>query len=553
MTEILETRKKSPSLDSAIASERDIELGSTREPPKLHLKDREWSMVHSFYVVMGGFVVDITELPDNEKFFPLSRKRLTLTPETLLFLAEHEPSLLDIPSEADLRDKSKANGITEMIVCLQATWFLAQFISRLSQGLAASLLELNTAAHALCALLIYCLWWSKPLDIDEPTMIPGKNSKELFAVLCFFWRFGRLELPLVDKLVRGTVFNESSRDCDQFAPKSKNNRELDLGKRSSHYNEHPSDLEERTTDQEIPEPRNSFSENTPTKLASHCQTHVMPMQPTALKITSGEAIGRVIFRQARYSPYRQQEDYTYFTIHDYNRWNLASDGWHKYSTKVEERFRWNEPLRHRMGNWPALDMLDAFYGALPDVWTGDPDFHDPQLQIFPAFTVAGLVYGAIHLLAWEGPFHSHVERLLWRISAIAIAASGLLALEHALAETISLGFGVEKILAILDPSVIGKHNVKGQKFTLPALELGITLFPPLETPPSRSLVTLSQRMRHGRGAELRKASIAALIIFPTSTLPASFPSNPQLKRPSSKTYPTAYILVQLSTKLPNPV
>ncbi|KAK0753677.1 hypothetical protein B0T18DRAFT_484350 [Schizothecium vesticola] len=40
-----------------------------------------------------------------------------------------------------------------------------------------SLLELNTLAHALCALALYSLWWNKPLDIEEPTPCRGPDTE----------------------------------------------------------------------------------------------------------------------------------------------------------------------------------------------------------------------------------------------------------------------------------------------------------------------------------------------------------------------------------------
>jgi hypothetical protein len=69
---------------------------------------------------------------------------------------------------------------------LTATWFCAQCLARLGQRVGISLLELNTLGHALCALLIYCLWWNKPLDTKEPEQILIREEKELqlVAVLC---------------------------------------------------------------------------------------------------------------------------------------------------------------------------------------------------------------------------------------------------------------------------------------------------------------------------------------------------------------------------------
>ena len=65
-------------------------------------------------------------------------------------------------------------------------WFCAQCIARLSQGLGISLLELSTFGHALVTLFIYCVWWSKPLDIRQPEQIVIRKEQELelFAAMC---------------------------------------------------------------------------------------------------------------------------------------------------------------------------------------------------------------------------------------------------------------------------------------------------------------------------------------------------------------------------------
>lgn len=49
-----------------------------------------------------------------------------------------------------------------------------------------SLLELNTLGHAICTLLIYCLWWKKPLDIGQAEAIPvsGSDLERLVAAMC---------------------------------------------------------------------------------------------------------------------------------------------------------------------------------------------------------------------------------------------------------------------------------------------------------------------------------------------------------------------------------
>jgi hypothetical protein len=43
---------------------------------------------------------------------------------------------------------------------------------RVGQALPVTLLEINTFAHSICALLVYILWWDKPLDVEQPTYLP---------------------------------------------------------------------------------------------------------------------------------------------------------------------------------------------------------------------------------------------------------------------------------------------------------------------------------------------------------------------------------------------
>ena len=47
-----------------------------------------------------------------------------------------------------------------------------------------SLLELNTFGHAICALLIYILWWEKPFEVDYPTIV---DSQTLWNTCALVW------------------------------------------------------------------------------------------------------------------------------------------------------------------------------------------------------------------------------------------------------------------------------------------------------------------------------------------------------------------------------
>ena len=130
---------------------------------------------------MGGFAFEPRQF--GKSFLPGNLTRLTLTVTAIEFLAINEPELISKISVEDIKDKSKANALAKTLVCLQASWFCLQCVTRVRQGLAITLLELNTFAHALCTLLIYLLWWNKPLDIEQPTIIRGEHADVICAMM----------------------------------------------------------------------------------------------------------------------------------------------------------------------------------------------------------------------------------------------------------------------------------------------------------------------------------------------------------------------------------
>src|ERR1700730_6933941 len=107
-----------------------------------------WTLMHSFYASMGGFVFDVDPSDDYPAFFP-GHQCLTLTARGVALIAKlgHLPNIL----KNDIADKSKADGLAKAFVCLQAAWVVIQVISRSTVGLPITLLEVNTLGHAFCA------------------------------------------------------------------------------------------------------------------------------------------------------------------------------------------------------------------------------------------------------------------------------------------------------------------------------------------------------------------------------------------------------------------
>jgi hypothetical protein len=126
-----------------------------------------WSIIHGFYVGMGGLVIDL----DNS--FVRSPFRATLTPSGVSLLAKrgHLPPNI---SKDFIDDKSKADDFAKFLVCVQSMWCFLQYIGRVAGHLPVTLLEVNTLGHALCALAIYACWWHKPFDIKHPYVLQDK-------------------------------------------------------------------------------------------------------------------------------------------------------------------------------------------------------------------------------------------------------------------------------------------------------------------------------------------------------------------------------------------
>jgi hypothetical protein len=81
-----------------------------------------------------------------------------------------------IVSREEIEDRSKGDAVTKALVVSQTAWFLLQCVARASQHLAVTELELATAAFALLNIVMYVLWWDKPLDVQCPIRVRRRGS-----------------------------------------------------------------------------------------------------------------------------------------------------------------------------------------------------------------------------------------------------------------------------------------------------------------------------------------------------------------------------------------
>ena len=96
--------------------------------------------------------------------------------------------------------------------------------------------------------------------------------------------------------------------------------------------------------------------------------------------------------------------------------------------RVEEKAKQGNglrPLLKRIG-FLVAGVQDVNYDMLapevPTFWSGSPT--DDQCNTAGVITLmVGVVFGAIHCIAWSFEFPSHMELILWRISSIVIIAT----------------------------------------------------------------------------------------------------------------------------------
>ncbi|KAL8883099.1 MAG: hypothetical protein Q9192_007459, partial [Flavoplaca navasiana] len=141
-----------------------------------------YSKTYGFYILMGGLAIDIGHLHNR-------LQQVILTPDGVLELAR-KGQFFNI-SDAHINDKSKANLLAKGLVLLQITWTVLQCLSRKVVGLPLSILEVHILVHAGCALIMYVLWFNKPLDVDQPILLQNCIPDEIIALMLMqTYKFG---------------------------------------------------------------------------------------------------------------------------------------------------------------------------------------------------------------------------------------------------------------------------------------------------------------------------------------------------------------------------
>ena len=98
------------------------------------------------------------------------------------FFREHEDlsdidfTSFTVPTEDEIKDKSKSDWLAKSLVLLQMSWFVMQCIACAKEHLPITHLKIVTLVYAVMNFVIYIFWWNKPLNVNRPVRVFRKSE-----------------------------------------------------------------------------------------------------------------------------------------------------------------------------------------------------------------------------------------------------------------------------------------------------------------------------------------------------------------------------------------
>lgn len=252
----------------------------------------------------------------------------------------------------------------------------------------------------MCALIIYVLWWQKPFDVEEPTLIQGNQAVELFSYL----------RAASDSHIRNLV------DDPAEARRTGPERRRWMGRGGKTWLQ--GDGRFSVTVQYGPEKYN----RTPLYLESGAKVpgtdlYFDPRADSPSTEYTFQPIAAAEADQARKSAARLLSKFPHYL------------GWH---TELYVR-------PGRLSDFPPMMQLNNLKLS-------------ERLMTWGILIIAGLSYGGLHALAWNAQFRTHLEQILWQISSVSVMAFGPLGLIAYLGRKFALDISFPK------PSLVDRRK-----------------------------------------------------------------------------------------------
>jgi hypothetical protein len=219
---------------------------------------------------------------------------------------------------------------------------------------------------------MYLLWWDKPLDIEEPTLIQGAERLPAIALLCMASEFG------------------SKHRCDNGCTISLRPIPVKVPTLEDPSNASKIPISHFTLD--VSQVLLGFL------IPSHdCITMDFSDYNTGYQVKNKEK-GEIRLR---------------LNSGEVRCLELASQAISRYGITT---FNFNDKdgiLQRYIPDLPKLSGL-SFKSS----------FNVASLKFLLGFSLAGCVYGGLHLSAWNAPFPTTAQRYLWHLSGLVLISSG---------------------------------------------------------------------------------------------------------------------------------
>ena len=285
---------------------------------------------------------------------------------------------------------------------------LAQIIGRLIMDLPVTLLEVNTLAHIMCAIIIYILWWDKPKLINEPTKLRGEWVPPVSAYMYMSSQISGWRKTRPGILKKDWIDPEFS--ILTLTPSTARTAELNI----------LTPLQKASSSKKrlafVASLRSISVADVP-RLQADSNCGSLSTRPISTFTSKGESTETATsILQSRLESSQELQS---------TRWSLAAEAMTLHSAiacrviphetaEGETKLTWVEPIVEELlddsiGNWATGNLLRDISGFVMGmvVW------------------FASMAYGGLHAAAWNGHFPSRIEMWLWRASSVCIAGSGL--------------------------------------------------------------------------------------------------------------------------------
>jgi hypothetical protein len=369
-------------------------------------------MVSAFYIVMGGFAYDIRDLSDHHRY-------IALTPAGFMAFAKAELITPDCLNNDDIADRSKADSLGKLLVCLQALWLVVNCIARKASGKPTTLLELNVIVHVVVAVVVYGLWWHKPLAVGTPTFLQRTYAAEHPSEISADHDRKMVEPGFLAILVLNSHYYISTQEEWE--------EERRDGDKIGQLKPHPAEANHKYFEV-------AFEPYIPDK--SKFEIRLMPdyREETATKATISPAADRkikapgFILLNDQCIEFKEHRCLAVAPI-----WHRAMVVTSKVLATLELACAYERKMKENKGQSIALDSI---LSNPKRITTADPpnysvkgslssasQFDELALELVVIVTILSCLYAGSHASAWFSHFPTYIERWIWRGSCIAIAAT----------------------------------------------------------------------------------------------------------------------------------